>query len=308
MYSRTAMSQPLTARPGAGRTSPTRRFASRRRIHDESTRCLAVIALPRRQRLRGRLLSRAPRSGIRRLGRAVVHLCEWVFLWTPPLAVLGASLWALFLAGKAFVRIVGLLLQLRLSEMGIQFTHVDLSGRVLLASAGYLAALLALRLMVYGLLQSGWRRLWLALGVVLALPGLWLMAAGVDLARDAASFALLPDWLWRMLVLVLLVHAVAFTVLTTDRRRGSLARADGDAYTDLAHLVDPDKYGAVPEAQETARMPILRFAAAGFDDGAWAETLAHSSEVRVPGLLHFFARPAAGGSSGALQRGARSRA
>jgi hypothetical protein len=282
-------SQPLSVPRRAGASSlAVRVLGARHPSQDENTRRLARIALPRSQRWRGKLLSRIPNLALRTYSKAAVRLCGQVLLWTPLVAVLAASLLALLVVAVSYALIFGLMLRLRLADMDEQFAHLDVAGRVLLASAGYLLALLALRLLVVGLLAAGWRRLWQVIGLIVAVPSLWLLGAGIELVTDAGPLALLPDWIMRLLVVVLLVHAVVFTVVTTDRRpvRAPIPYLAPEVLD--AHDTPDIEMLRPVETLATERLPIIRFLPLGTASDPEA---AVQRDVRVPGLLHFFSHP-----------------
>jgi hypothetical protein len=287
-------SPPAVKRASSSATTPAHIasdsiFANLIETDAQSTAPLAAIALPReavRAARRAHRRRRAPRLPLGALGRLAGRLV----LLTPPLLVLAAALWAAVAGFGSLLQVVRLVVTVQFAQAAAEFPSIDAAGRALLASVGYFALLAALRTLTRGLFSHGWARLRLVLGLLLALPSAWLFAAGAELAAGAPPLTSVSPELARLLVILLLLHAIALAVVTTREPRApsTATPASRRAVSRRSEwFVEPDE----PEAPgvETERLPIVRFGPPAMEEPA-RETdetdMTDTQAMRVAGLLH----------------------
>jgi hypothetical protein len=265
-------------------------FASLIEDEGDTTASLAAIALPLhivRARRRTRYRLRLPQVPWGVLGQVASRL----LLWLPPLLVLAAALWAVATGVGSLLQVLRLVVTLQFELAVAQFPHIDAAGRVVLASLGYFALLATLRPLTRGLFGRGWARLRLLIAVPLVLPSAWLFVAGAELATSAPPLTSVAPELWRLLLILLVLDAIALAVVSSRELRTPAATlAVSRRSKPLAELEDLDL-----SEIETERLPIVRFGPPSTEQvslqpGIEPE-MADTQGMRVPGLLHLLSEP-----------------
>jgi len=281
---------PLARAPASTAASDESVFASLIEDEGDTTASLAAISLPLhvvRAGRRARYHLRLPQVPWGPLGQHASRL----LLWVPPLLVLVAALWAAATGVGSLMQVLRLVVTLQFELAAAELPHVDASGRVVLASLGYFVLLATLRPLTHGLFGRGWARLWLLIAVPLVLPSAWLFVAGAELATAAPPLTSVAPDLWRLLLILLVLDAIALAVVSTREARTPSATAAGLRRSKrVADLEEPE----LPEI-ETQRLPIVRFGPSSTEQMSLEPRIepemADTQGMRVPGLLQLLSEP-----------------
>jgi hypothetical protein len=207
-------------------------------------------------------------------------------LLAPPVLVLAVALWSAIAGFGSLVQLFRLAVSLDFARAATQFPSLDAAGRVLLASLGYFAMLFALRPLAGGLFGRGWARLRLVPGLLLAIPCAWLFIAGAELADGVPPLASVPAELWRVLVILLLLHGIAVAVVSAqDPATSPVARVTSGPRLSERPARRPEVEEPEMPDHDTDHWPIVRFGPPA-DDPTPAPDMSDTQALRVAGLLH----------------------
>ncbi len=296
------MSGPASIPDGASATPPAHAsaavsddsvFASLIEDEGETTASLAAIALPLhvvRARRRARYRPRLPQVPWSPLGQ----LASRFLLLLPPLLVLTAALWAAASGVGSLLQVLRLVVTLQFALAADEFPHIDAAGRVVLASLGYFVLLATLRPLTRGLFGRGWERLRLLMVVPFVLPSAWLFVTGAELATAAPPLISVAPGLWRLLVILLVLHAIALAVVSKHRLRQPSATlaVSRTAVLRRSKRIAEAEEPELPDIEtiETERLPIVRFGPPSADhvslEPRREPEMTDTQGMRVPGLLH----------------------
>lgn len=143
-----------------------------------------------------------------------------VVVVVPPIALVVGALVAAVIGVPSLVGALQQLLGGQVEQLPPYLATLDTATRVILVAVGFFALTYALVALFGGIAARGWRRLYLAPGLLLAVATMFCTASAVRLLVDAAMWQGIPPAVSLPLTGYVVADAIALAALLTDTRAG----------------------------------------------------------------------------------------
>lgn len=143
-----------------------------------------------------------------------------VVVVAPPIALVAGALGAAVVGVPSLVGALQRLLGGQVEQLPPYLATLDAATRVILVAAGFFALTYALVALFGGIAARGWRRLYLAPGLLLTVATMFCTAFAMRLLFDAAMWQGIPPAVSLPLTGYVVADAIALAALLTDTRTG----------------------------------------------------------------------------------------